>query len=76
VFDATLEDLLAPAFVTGKRYRCRLDGSKLFKIHLDSKDQDYMEKRCAPIASLYKKITTRDIAFEFKNEKPFYDIKK
>ena len=68
VFDATLEDLICPAEVMGKRIRCRLDGSKLFKIHLDMKDKDFMEGRLETISSLYKKFTTRDVVFEFKKE--------
>ena len=68
VFEATLDDLLAPAHVTAKRIRCRLDGSKIFKITLDAKDKDFMEKRVDVIGQLYKKMTTRDLTFEFKAE--------
>jgi small subunit ribosomal protein S7e len=76
VFDATLEDMLAPAHITGKRIRCRIDGSRFFKIQLDAKDKDFMERRVDTIAQLYKKITTRDVTFDFKAEQTFYEIKK
>ena len=52
----------------GKRIRCRLDGSKFFKIHLDMKDKDFMEGRLENISALYKKFTTSEVVFEFKKE--------
>jgi len=76
VFDALLEDLLAPAHINGRRTRVRLDGSRFFKIILDDKDKDFMEKRVESIASLYKKMTTRTVTFEFREQKAFYEIKK
>jgi small subunit ribosomal protein S7e len=45
VFESTLDDLCSPSVITGKRIRCRLDGSRLFKIHLDEKDRDFMAPR-------------------------------
>ena len=35
-----------------------------------------MLPRIEPVAAIYKKITTRDLVFEFKHEQPFYSIKK
>jgi len=42
VFDNILDDLCSPAVIIGKRFRCRVDGSKLFKIHLDEKEREFM----------------------------------
>ncbi|MFO0131636.1 MAG: hypothetical protein ACK52J_03825 [bacterium] len=57
VFEASLEDLLCPAHVLGKRIRCRLDGSRFFKIHLDEREKEFMNGRLESICALYKKIT-------------------
>tara|TARA_B110000503_G_scaffold137537_1_gene221916 strand:+ start:2585 stop:2824 length:240 start_codon:yes stop_codon:yes gene_type:complete len=76
VFEATLDDLCAPAVITGKRIRCRLDGTRLFKIHLDEKDKEFMAPRLEALSSVYKKITTRELAFEFRPDHTFYSTKK
>ena len=38
--------------------------------------REFMLPRIEPIAALYKKITTRDLVFEFRQEQAFYQIKK
>jgi small subunit ribosomal protein S7e len=45
VFENTLDDLCAPAVIIGKRIRCRLDGSRVHKVHLDEKDKEFMSGR-------------------------------
>lgn len=76
VYDALLDDLLMPAAIIGKRIRYRLDGSRVMKVFLDLADKDVIEDKLDAIASYYKKLTARDIVFEFKEDKPFYTIKK
>ena len=82
VFENTLDDMVSPAHIVAKRIRVRIDGSKLFKIFLDEKDRlgfksrEFMQARIEPIAALYKKVTTRDIVFEFKAEQAFFMVKK
>merc|ERR1712203_1114829 len=38
-----LDDLVYPAEIVGKRIRIRLDGSRLFKVHLDKTQQTNIE---------------------------------
>ena len=45
VHDAILHDLVYPAEITGKRIRIKLDGSRLFKVHLDKNQQTLVENK-------------------------------
>lgn len=65
VFDATLEDLVFPAEIVGKRIRVKLDGSKLIKVHLDKNNQTTVEHKIDTFTAVYKKLTGRDVSFEF-----------
>jgi len=76
VYDSILDDLIMPASIIGKRIRYRLDGSRFYKIFLDQSEKEIIEDKLDVIAALYKRLTTRDITFEFKEDKPFYTIKK
>jgi small subunit ribosomal protein S7e len=49
-----------------------LDGSKLIKVILDVKDKELMQIRIVVLKQIYKKITTRDIVFEFRDDPAFY----
>jgi len=60
----------------GKRIRCRLDGSRVHKLHLDEKDKDFMGARLEALQAIYKKITTRDIVFEFRADHTFFETRK
>ena len=42
---AILDDLVYPAEIVGKRTRVRLDGSRLYKIHLDKNQQTNIEHK-------------------------------
>jgi len=76
VHDAVLEDLLQPANVIGRRIRHRIDGSTVTKIILDQNDRDVIEDKLDAIAYVYKKISTKDIVFEFGPEVTYYTNKK
>ncbi|XP_023015502.1 ribosomal protein S7 [Leptinotarsa decemlineata] len=65
VYDAILEDLVFPAEIVGKRIRVRLDGSQLIKVHLDKNQQTTIEHKVDTFASVYKKLTGREVTFEF-----------
>uniref|UniRef100_A0A1L8DR67 40S ribosomal protein S7 n=1 Tax=Nyssomyia neivai TaxID=330878 RepID=A0A1L8DR67_9DIPT len=65
VYDAILEDLVFPAEIVGKRVRVKLDGSQLIKVHLDKNQQTTIEHKVDTFTSVYKKLTGRDVTFEF-----------
>ncbi|QQP57678.1 40S ribosomal protein S7 [Caligus rogercresseyi] len=48
-----------------KRTRIRLDGSRLFKIHLDKTQQTNIEHKTGTFAAVYKKLTGKEVSFEF-----------
>ena len=45
VHTAILDDLVYPAEIVGKRIRFRLDGTRLFKVHLDKNQQTNIEHK-------------------------------
>jgi len=65
VYDAILEDLVFPAEIVGKRVRVKLDGSQLIKVHLDKNQQTTIEHKVDTFTSVYKKLTGREVTFEF-----------
>ncbi|XP_059485346.1 small ribosomal subunit protein eS7 isoform X1 [Neocloeon triangulifer] len=65
VYDAILEDLVFPAEIVGKRIRVRLDGSQLVKVHLDKTQQTNIEHKVDTFSGVYKKLTGREVSFEF-----------
>ena len=50
VHEATLNDLVYPAEIVGKRVRVKMDGSKLMKVHLDKNQQTNVEHKVLAIA--------------------------
>ncbi|CAB3258647.1 unnamed protein product [Arctia plantaginis] len=65
VYDAILEDLGFPAEIVGKRIRIKLDGSQIIKVHLDKNQQTTIEHKVDTFQSVYKKLTGREVTFEF-----------
>merc|ERR1712141_941187 len=65
VHDAILEDLCFPAEIVGKRIRIKLDGSRLIKAHLDKSQQTNIEHKTDTFSAVYKKLTGKDVTFEF-----------
>ena len=65
VHDAILEDLVFPSEIVGKRIRVKLDSSRLIKVHLDKAQQNNVEHKVETFAGVYKKLTGKDVIFEF-----------
>ncbi|ORX61719.1 30S ribosomal protein S7e [Hesseltinella vesiculosa] len=65
VHDAILEDLVFPTEIVGKRTRVKVDGSKTIKCYLDTKDQTSLEYKLDTFSSVYRKLTGKDVVFEF-----------
>lgn len=65
VFENILVDLLHPAEVVGQRIKCRVDGSKIRKVFLDTKDRKRVESRLPVVAHVYKTLTHRPVTFGF-----------
>lgn len=66
VHEAALNDLVYPAEIVGKRIRIKLDGSRLIKVHLDKSQQTTVEHKVDTFSSIYKKLTGKDVNFEFR----------
>merc|ERR1711945_21340 len=65
VHDAILEDLVYPAEIVGKRIRVKLDSSRLIKVHLDKAQQTNIEHKVDTFAAIYKRLTGKEVTFEF-----------
>ncbi|KAJ3326572.1 40S ribosomal protein [Blyttiomyces sp. JEL0837] len=65
VHEKLLEDLVYPTEIVGKRTKVRVDGSKLIKVFLDRKDHTSLEYKLETFAAAYKKLTGKDVTFEF-----------
>lgn len=65
VHEQILEDLVFPTEIVGKRIRYKVDGSRLLRVFLDPKDQQNAEYKTATFQSVYKKLTGKDVSFEF-----------
>lgn len=65
VQEAILEDLVYPTEIVGKRTRFYTDGSKLIKIQLNPTDQVNVETKLDTFAAVYRKLTNKQVRFEF-----------
>ena len=68
VQDAVLEDLVYPTEIVGKRVRYHADGSKVLRVYLDPKERNSTEFKLETFSGVYKKLTGKDVKFEFPIE--------
>eukprot|EP00934_Nitzschia_sp_Nitz4_P003529 Nitzschia sp. Nitz4//scaffold254_size28068//5930//6887//NITZ4_008148-RA/size28068-processed-gene-0.0-mRNA-1//1//CDS//3329544322//3519//frame0 len=66
VQDAILDDIVYPTEIVGKRTRVKTDGKRILKVYLDSKDQANVEGRTDTFASVYSKLTNKQVSFYFQ----------
>ena len=74
VCDAILEDLLAPGQIIGRRMRVRLNGTHLYKIHVNEESRPYLQDKVETITQIYHALTNRKIAIEFRSELNFAKV--
>ncbi|PVU98057.1 hypothetical protein BB559_001804 [Furculomyces boomerangus] len=68
VYENTLEDIVFPSEIVGKRTRVKVDGSRVIKCFLGSKDATNVEYKLDTFSAVYKHLTGKDVAFEFAQE--------
>jgi len=66
VHENTLNDIVYPAEIVGKRTRIKMDGSRMIKVHLEKSQQINVEHKVDTFMSIYKKLTGKDVNFEFR----------
>ena len=65
VHEAILDDVVYPTEIVGKRTRVKVDGKRILKVYLDSKDQANVEGRTDTFAAVYSKLTNKQVTFLF-----------
>ncbi|GFZ16842.1 ribosomal protein S7e family protein [Actinidia rufa] len=65
VHEAMLEDIVVPAEIVGKHVRYCIDGSKIMKVFLDPKERNNTEYKLNTYASVYRKLSGKDVVFEY-----------
>jgi small subunit ribosomal protein S7e len=68
VHDSILEDLLMPAFITGKRVRYTGARSPIYRVTINEDSQRFMsDARLTVIKSIYKRLTNKTVEIGFKS---------
>lgn len=65
VHEAWLEDMVYPTEIIGKRIRVKTSGARVTKVLLDPKDQSVLEGKVEGFSAVYRKLTGKDVVFEF-----------
>merc|ERR1712048_659096 len=70
VHEAVLEDIVFPSEIVGKRIRHKTDNKVLIKAFLNKASQGDTEHKTATFSAVYKRLTGKNVLFEF----PEYDL--
>ena len=70
VHDALLEDIIAPAHITGKNIRYGA-GKKTIKIFIDPLDREKVEDKLDSFTEVYKQLTHKAVEFDFSKPNSF-----
>jgi len=65
VHENLLQDLVYPTEIVGKRVRTKIDGSKVTKVFLDSKEKSVVDYKVDTFGEVYRKLTGKQVTFEF-----------
>ena len=65
VQSAILDDIVYPTEILGKRTRVKVDGRRIGKVFLDSKDQANVESKTDVFSAVYNKLTNKTVTFSF-----------
>ena len=67
--ESILEDIIGPPEIVGKRTRIGVDGSKVMSVYMDAKDKDKenVDAKLEAFASVYKKLTNKEIVGVFSS---------
>uniref|UniRef100_A0A915DA36 40S ribosomal protein S7 n=1 Tax=Ditylenchus dipsaci TaxID=166011 RepID=A0A915DA36_9BILA len=65
VHDAILSDLVYPAEVVGRRTRVKLDGKQILRCTWTKHSRPMWSTKWTPFSSVYKRLTGKDVVFEF-----------
>ena len=76
VYEAFLDDLIAPANILGKRIRHRLGGAQIWKIQLNQDNAEFLQGRLSAIHNIYLAVAKRHLEFDFVKERNFSIIPK
>ncbi|KAJ3341684.1 40S ribosomal protein [Gonapodya sp. JEL0774] len=68
VHEKLLEDMCYPTEIVGKRTKVKVDGSRVIKVFLDRKDHTSLEYKLDTFSSVYRRLTGKDVVFEFPRE--------
>ncbi|OLY84642.1 40S ribosomal protein S7 [Smittium mucronatum] len=68
VYEKTLEDIVFPSEISAKRTRVKVDGKRIIKCFLGSKDATNVEYKIDSFSAVYKHLTGKDVVFEFDVE--------
>jgi len=71
VHEEIMKDLLFPHNFLGKRLRVKTNGKRVIRYILDPNDRDTLQDKVTTLTAIYKKLTGKDVVFEFPLSREF-----